>query len=103
MTMQDTSLLSSIAKQLMTGDEVEVEGKRLAVRRTSKQGLNTVIFEMEGRKYAAIEQNPAKPSRWGELARSGHQVVQFKDEQSNRFVAVVVDGKVKVYGRKKLD
>ena len=30
---------------------------------------------MGGRQYAAIEQNPEKPSRWGGLARSGHQVV----------------------------
>lgn len=101
--MQDTSLLSSIATQLMSGKEVDVNGKRLAVRRTSRQGLKTVTFEMEGRKYAAIEQNPSKPIRWGQLARSGHKVVQFKDEQTNRFVAVAVDGKVKVYGRKKLD
>ena len=94
----DTSLLSSIAKQLMSADEVEVEGKRLPVRRTSKQGLRTVTFTMEGRQYAAIEQNPEKSSRWGELARSGHQVVQFKDVQSNRFVAVAVDGEAKEYG-----
>ena len=69
-----------------------MRGKRLPVRRTSRQGLRTVTFAMEGRLYAAIEQNPDKPSRWGELARSGHQVVQFKDVESNRFVAVAVDG-----------
>ena len=96
--MLDTLLLRSIARQLMTADEVEVEGKRLPVRRTSKQGLRTVTFTMGGRQYAAIEQNPDKPSRWGELARSGHQVVQFKEVQANRFVAVVVDGEVKEYG-----
>jgi hypothetical protein len=96
--MLDTSLLGSVAKQLLNGDEVEVEGKRLPVRRTSKQGLRTVTFTVEGRQYAAIEQNPEKPSRWGQLARSGHQVVQFKDIQSNRFVAVAVDGDVTVYG-----
>jgi hypothetical protein len=95
--MLDTSLLSSIARQLMSAAEVEVEGKRLPVRRTSKQGLRTVTFTVEGRQYAAIEQNPEKPSRWGELARSGHQVVQFKDVQSNRFVAVAVDGEAKEY------
>ncbi len=93
-----TALLSSIATQLMNDDEVEVEGQRLAVRRTSKQGLKTVTFEMDDRKFAAIEQNPTKPSRWGQLARSGHKVVQFKDEQTNRFVAVAVDGKVTLYG-----
>jgi hypothetical protein len=96
--MLDTSLLSSIARQLMGGDEVEVEGKRLPVRHTSRQGLRTVTFTMEGRQYAAIEQNPGKPSRWGQLARSGHQVVQFKDVRANRFVAVAVDGEAKEYG-----
>jgi hypothetical protein len=96
--MLDTPLLSSIARQLMTADEVEVEGERLPVRRTSKQGLRTVTFTMGGRRYAAIEQNPDKPSRWGQLARSGHQVVQFKDVQSNRFVGVAVDGEAKEYG-----
>ena len=96
--MLDTLLLSSIAKQLLSGDEVEVKGKRLPVRRTSKQGLRTVTFTMGERRYAAIEQNPGKPSRWGQLARSGHQVVQFKDVQANRFVAVAVDGEAKEYG-----
>ena len=96
--MLDTSLLRFVARQLLSGDEVEVEGKRLPVRRTSKQGLRTVTFTMEGRQYAAIEQNPGKPSRWGELARSGHQVVQFKDVERNKFVAVAVDGEAKEYG-----
>ena len=96
--MLDTSLLSSIARQMMSADEVVVEGRRLPVRRTSRQGLRTLTFTMDGREYAAIEQNPGKPSRWGGLARSGHQVVQFKDVLTNRFVAVAVDGEVKEYG-----
>ncbi len=54
---------------------------------------------MDGREYAAIEQDPDKPSRWGELARAGHQVVQFKDVATNRFVAVSVDGEITEYGR----
>ncbi len=82
----------------MSADEVEVEAKRLPVHRTSKQGLRTVTFTMAGRLYAAIEQNPHKPSRWSQLARSGHQVVQFKDVQTNRFVAVAVDGEAQEYG-----
>jgi hypothetical protein len=49
--------------QMMSADEVEVGGKRLPVRRTSKQGLRTVTFTMGGPQYAAIEQNPDKPSR----------------------------------------
>jgi hypothetical protein len=34
--MLDISLLGSVASQMMSGDEVEVEGKRLPVRRTSR-------------------------------------------------------------------
>ena len=96
--MVDKKLLSSVATQLLTRDEVDVEGQRLRVRRTSSQHLRMVTFTMEGREFAAIEQNPTKPSRWGQLARGGHQVVQFKDVQANRFVAVAVDGEVQEYG-----
>ena len=96
--MLDTSLLSSVATQIMSGDQVEVEGQPLPVRRTSSGRLRILNFTMQGRQFVAIEQNPDKPSRWGQLARSGHQVVQFKDVASNRFVAVAVDGQVKEYG-----
>src|ERR1035437_3502395 len=96
--MLDTALLSSIATQLMTGNVVEVDAKRIPVRRTSAHRFKTVSFTMDGREYQAIEQNAEKPSRWGQLAREGHQVVQFKDVGTNKFVAVVVDGEVTVYG-----
>jgi hypothetical protein len=46
----------------------------------------------------SIEQNASKPSRWGQLAREGPQVVQFKNVGTNKFVAVAVDGEVTVYG-----
>ncbi len=99
--MLDTALLSSVATQLLTRTEVDVQGKALQVRRTSSSRLKTVAFTMGGRQYQAIEQNPDKPSRWGQLARAGHQVVQFKDVQANRYVAVAVDGEVKEYGVKR--
>ncbi len=51
-----------------------------------------------GMRIRAIEQNPDKPSRWGQLARTGHQLCKFKDDESDRFVAVSVDGQVKEYG-----
>jgi hypothetical protein len=95
----DPETLKSVAEQMMAGDTVELGGKRYAVKRTSAQRLKTVTFHLDGHDYAAIEQNPEKPSRWGQMARKGHQVVQFKDVDTNRFVAVSVDGKVKVYGR----
>ncbi len=99
--MLDAALLSSVATQLLARTEVELQGNIVPVRRTSSQRLKTVAFTMGGRQYQAIEQNPDKPSRWGELARAGHQVVQFKDAATNRFVAVAVDGEVKEYGSKR--
>ncbi|HKD83523.1 MAG TPA: hypothetical protein VKB58_02155 [Terriglobales bacterium] len=98
MSVLDPALLSSIAQQIMKGDSVDFAGKRLLVRRTSANRLRTVAFNLGSQQYQAIEQNPDKPSRWGQLAREGHQVVQFKDVEANKFVGVAVDGKVQLYG-----
>ena len=99
--MLDEELLKSIAAQLMTSTSVNVEGKSIPVRRTSRQRLKTIAFRAEGHEYQAIEQNAEKLSRWGQLARDGHRVVQFKDAERNKFVAVVVDGEVTFYGARK--
>ena len=96
--MLGASLLSSVATQLMTGDEVEVEGQRLSIRRTSNRRLGMVTFTLGGNQFAAIDQSPDKPSRWGQLARGGHQVVQSEDAAANRFVAVAVDGEFTEHG-----
>ncbi|HMC74284.1 MAG TPA: hypothetical protein VKG87_08275, partial [Terriglobales bacterium] len=61
--------------------------------------LKTLRFVMGGREYQAIEQNPEKPSRWGQLARKGHHVVQFRDVMTGKYVAVAIDGEVKEYGK----
>jgi hypothetical protein len=55
---------------------------------------------MGGNEYQAIEQNAEKPSRWGQLAREGHRVVQLRDLTSAKYVAAVVDGKVTEYSRR---
>jgi len=99
--MIETETLKSIATQLMPSTSVSVDGKSIRVRHTSRQHLRTAAFTVGGHEYQAIEQNPEKPSRWGRLARSGHQVVQFKDAENNRFVAVVADGEVTFYGASK--
>jgi hypothetical protein len=96
--MIDEALVASIAEQMMASDKIDVDGESVPVSRTSKNRFRTLAFTMDGREYQAIEQNPEKPSRWGQLAREGHQVVQFKDSGTNRFVAVVVDGVVTIYG-----
>jgi hypothetical protein len=97
--MSNPEILKSIAEQLMSQPTVEVQGQSIPVKRTTSNRLRMVSFELEGRKYDAIEQNREKPSRWGQLARKGHRVVQFRDVATNRYVAVAVDGDVKVYGK----
>ena len=96
----DADVLKSIAVQLMTGLAVELPGQKVRVGKTSRQRLKTARFQMSGREFEAIEQNPEKPSRWGKLAAEGHQVVQFRDVRSGKYVAASLDGKVRVYGRK---
>ena len=97
--MWDTAVLQSVASQLLGGTAIEVDGKISRVTRTSSQRLRTATFGLNGRQFQGIEQNPTKPSQWGQLAREGHQVVQFKDARTNRFVAVWVDGEITEYGR----
>lgn len=95
----DPELMKSIAEQMMGAGTVTIQGKSVPVSRTSYQRLRTVRFGMNGRQYQAIEQNAEKPSRWGQLAREGHRVVQFRDVETGKCVAVAVDGEVKEYGR----
>ena len=97
--MLDHTTLSSVAQQMMNGTQVTVGGRTSRVSRTGGQRLRTVRFLMGGTEYQAIEQNREKPSRWGKLAREGHQVVQVRDLASERYVAAVVDGKVTEYSR----
>jgi len=98
--MLDHEILKSVAEQMMTSAEVSIAGKNLRVTRTGSRRLRTVRFAMDGVEYQAIEQNPEKPSRWGQLARDGHRVAQVRDLLSGKYVAAVVDGKVTEYGRR---
>jgi hypothetical protein len=96
--MLNREVLSSVAKQIKSGNRLEIDGNAFDVKRTSSQRLKAVRFTMDGREYQAIEQNPEKPSRWGRLARKGHHVVQFRDVESGKYIAVAVDGEIKEYG-----
>ena len=92
-------ILGSVAAQLMNGDEVLVEGQKIAVKKIGRARLRSVEFLLNGRLIEAIEQNRDKPSRWGKLAREKHQVVQFRDVVMRKYVAVSVDGQVLEYGK----
>jgi hypothetical protein len=95
----DREKLKSVAEQLLSESAVKLDEETVRVRKTSRHRLKTARFEMNGREYEAIEQNPEKPSRWGKLAADGHRVVQFRDVESNKYIGVAVDGKVTVYSR----
>ena len=96
--MLDHEKLAAVAEQMMGDAVVAVGGQSVKVERTGSRKFRTVRFEMNGREYQMIEQNPEKPSRWGILAREGHRVVQVRDVELGKYVAAVVDGKVREYG-----
>jgi hypothetical protein len=97
--MSNLDVFKSVAEQLMERKTVDLGDQSIPVKRTSSNRLRMVSFEFDGHKYDAIEQNREKPSRWGELARKGHKVVQFRDVATNKYIAVAVDGEVKVYAK----
>ena len=79
--------------------EVDLDGQKFAVRETPKKRVREVDFEFQGHVLRGLEQNPKTESRWAQLARKGHKVMQFLDE--GRYVGNVVDGKVTWYGGKR--
>jgi len=81
-----------------SAERVELDGKTFAVRETPRKRLREVDFVFEGQALRGVEQNPKTESRWAQLARKGHTVMQFL--AAGRYVGVVVDGKVVMYGGK---
>jgi hypothetical protein len=76
---------------------VKLENRSFPVRRTSRSRLREVDFQFEEHKLRDLEQNPETRSRWAQLAREGKKVMQFLEQR--RYIAVVVDGKVRLYSR----
>jgi hypothetical protein len=95
----EQQILRDIAAQLINSESVVLETQKLRIKRVGAGRWRTVQFELNGRKFEAIEQNRDKPSRWGQLAREKHQVVQFKDVVTHKYVAVSVDDEITEYGR----
>ncbi|PYT80527.1 MAG: hypothetical protein DMG40_12270 [Acidobacteria bacterium] len=75
-----------------------LRGETFPRRTTPKKRLREADFVFDGRELRGLEQNPATGSRWAQLARSGHKVMQFPF--AGQYVAKVVDGKVTLYGSK---
>jgi len=81
--------------------EVELNGQTFPIRTTPRKRLRQVDFVFDGQSLRGLEQNPETGSRWAQLARSGHRVMQFLS--AGRYFANIVDGKVTLYGpRRKL-
>ena len=76
---------------------VQLGTEKYPVRETSRRWLKQVDFRFEDRELRGLEQNPDTKSKWAAMARDGKKVMQFLD--GGRYVAVVVDGKMKTYGR----
>ena len=91
--------LVEVWRQAMVEDqeEVQVNGLRFPVRRTAKKDLRQIDFRVGEEGVRGIEQNPKTQSRWAQLARKGHKVMQFL--MRGRYFANVVDGKVMLYGK----
>jgi hypothetical protein len=74
---------------------VSLGNSTFSVRRTTKQRLAQIDFELDGVEYRGLEQNPQTKSRWAKMAREGAKVMQFL--RAGRYVGVVADGVLKHY------
>ena len=99
MTLEEA--LISVWRQALVekANAVELDGREYPVRRTPKRGLLQVDFRFDGQELRGLEQNPETKSRWAQLARAGKRVMQFLS--AGRYIAVVDDGKVTLYGSAK--
>jgi hypothetical protein len=96
-TLEDT-LISVWRQALEEGAEsVKLGSKNYPVRQTPRRGLRQVDFPFEEHQLRGLEQNPETHSRWAQLARAGKRVMQFLE--GGRYIAVVADGKLTLYGK----
>src|SRR5258708_36760111 len=76
--------------------EVELDGKTFTVRETPRKRLGEVAFVFDGQPLRGLEQNPKTESRWPQLARAGHKVMQFLS--AGPYVGNLADRDVAHYG-----
>jgi hypothetical protein len=92
----EATLLSVWRQSLVENAKVVTLGNEsFPVLKTSKMRLKQITFQFDGRTIRGIEQNPVTKSRWAKMAREGKMVMQFLE--GGRYVAVVVDGKMRAY------
>ncbi len=91
--------LIAVWRQVLVENEdvVKLGEKSYPVTMSRTKRLRQAAFVFDGNTIMGIEQNPKTNSRWALMARSGKKVMQFI--QDRRYVAVVADGKVILYGK----
>jgi hypothetical protein len=91
--------LIAVWRQAMAenADAVKLGSESYPVTKSKAKRLRQVAFVVDGNTIMGIEQNPKTKSRWAGMARAGKKVMQFI--QDGRYVAVVADGKVIMYGK----
>jgi hypothetical protein len=95
----DRTLVSVWRQALVENSQVVNLGtERSPVTKSKAKRLRQFTFVFDGNTFMGIEQNPKTKSRWAEMARAGKKVMQFI--QDGRYVALVADGKVILYGKR---
>ena len=96
--LEPEQVLISVWRQTLVdgANYVQIGGEKYLVRETSRRRLKQVDFRFGDHELRGLEQNPDTKSKWAAMARQGMKVMQFLD--GGRYVAVVVDGKMKTYG-----
>ena len=99
LSMNFEDALVDVWRQVLVekAEVVNLGAERCPVAVSKTKGLRQVAFVFDGDTIMGIEQNPKTKSRWALMARSGKKVMQFI--QDGRYVAVVADGKVILYGK----
>ena len=97
MTFEETLIAVWRQSLVEKDDVVKLSAESYPVTTIKAKRLRQVAFVFEGNTIMGIEQNPRTKSRWAQMARSGKKVMQFI--QDRRYVAVVADGKVILYGK----
>jgi hypothetical protein len=93
-------VLTAVWRQALVenADVVKLGVERYPVTSSKAKRLRQVAFVFDGNTIMGIEQNPKTKSRWAQMSRSGKKVMQFI--RDGRYVAVVADGKVTIYGKR---
>jgi hypothetical protein len=90
-------VLMSVARQAFPGAKrVETPEGLAPAGTTLSKGLLRVMVSLEGRPVVDIEQDLNTGSKWAKLARAGNKVMPFRDAETGRYIANVVDGKVQL-------